>query len=121
MDRRMCLAVAAVVAAGTSFLTTVSGTSLAEGCAPDQIFDETQAACISAVVGNGPVVGSDYGGTICVPTKFYDAPEQGCALDVVTNDPKAPVQIEGVDSTNLPVPTVAESPGCAADPAGGCK
>ncbi len=115
------LAVAAAAAAAAFMVTISSGAALADGCPPDQIYDEGQGACISAEVTEGPSVGTDYDGAICNPTTFFDAPEDSCASDVITNDPKAPVPMEGEDPTQLSVPTVSKSPGCAAQQSGGCE
>jgi hypothetical protein len=101
---------------------TYSGTD----CPPDQIFDASQQACTSAVVGDAPPAPvadpGTYDGTRCAPTTYYDTLQTGCASDIVTNDPQAPLDLEGEDPTQLTVPTVSNMPGCGGtkDPFGYC-
>ena len=133
MRRGMYPALASLAVAAAAVLGPGPGPSVADDagtysgtdCPPDQIFDASQQACVSAMVGNGPPPTADagnYNGTRCAPTTFYDANASGCASDVITNDPQATVPVEGEDPTQLTVPTVSNIPGCSGtkDPFGLC-
>ena len=45
----------------------------------------------------------------CGPTDFYSATNASCWPDTVTNDPNAPVILEGEDPTPLAIPTLPAS------------
>ncbi len=58
----------------------------------------------------GDSVGTSDPGRQCAETQAYSVPDGRCMPDVVTNDPKAPVKLEGEDPTTFTVPTASAAP-----------